>query len=189
MIDIKLVFFLFVFSFLIGCGLGPMVDVIDYSKTQQVDDDDDVDTEPNDTTVENTDITPNSTVDDLGQGVVNADNIIIPPSETIKSPLDFPPQDPNSVNKYQNSLKPLAPSPSISYYHICSKPGVDVRAIAIHQYEYFPPRESGSVLLCDWLENKRMINFATVQKDYCNIKAQERMNLLKQHGYICGLSQ
>ena len=39
--------------------------------------------------------------------------------------------------------------------------------------------------MCDWLENGVMRRFATVERDYCNNKAQERIDELKTEGYSC----
>lgn len=98
-----------------------------------------------------------------------------------------PPQNPYHVERYNKELKPNAPEPGSTKTTTCTKEGESNKVIIV--YEYFlsqpPPPVAGTALMCDWLEDGKMQHFATVERDFCGKRAQERIDELKKEGYSC----
>ena len=111
----------------------------------------------------------------------------LPATTSPTKTLTPPAQNPYHVERYNKELKPKAPKPDSTKTTICTKSGSPNTVIVV--YEYFlsqpPPEIAGTALMCDWLENKKMQHFATVERNFCSKKAQERITELKKTGYSC----
>ncbi len=88
------------------------------------------------------------------------------------------------LEKYHKILKPNAPLPVKIYKTTCTKESTSIN-IVVNVYTEDPTPGNGRELLCDFLEDGNMERFATVEKNHCGIKAEERIDKLKQEGYSC----
>ena len=109
------------------------------------------------------------------------------PTPTPSTGTTTPTQNPYHVERYNKELKPSAPDPDSTETTTCTKDGQTDKVQVVNEYfkSQPPPPIAGSALMCDWLENGVMRRFATVERDYCNNKAQEIIDELKTKGYSC----
>ena len=104
------------------------------------------------------------------------------PSTTLPTPSQA-----QALRERYNKLKSLAPAPDISQTTVCTKTEQTTKNITSNEYSSSQPL--GTALLCDWLENETMRNFATFNKNFCREKAQEKIEELKKEGYTCSTQQ
>ncbi len=110
-----------------------------------------------------------------------------PAPKPTTTPTTTPVQNPYHVERYNKELKPNAPAPDSTVTTTCTKEGQTDKVQVVNEYfkSQPPPPIAGSALMCDWLESGTMRRFATVERDYCTKKAQERIDELKKEGYTC----
>lgn len=88
------------------------------------------------------------------------------------------------LEKYNKILKPNAPLPVKIYESICTKENNSINIIVNEYTEDLAPG-NGNELLCDFLQNEKVMRFATVEKNHCKEKADEAIEKLKVEGYSC----
>ena len=89
------------------------------------------------------------------------------------------------LEKYNKILKPNAPLPVKTYKTACTKEESATINIVVNEYTSSPGPGNGRELVCDFLQNGKVIRFATVEKNHCGTKAEEQIDKLKKEGYSC----
>ena len=88
------------------------------------------------------------------------------------------------LEKYNKVLKPNAPLPMKTYESICTKESNSIN-ITVNEYTEDLAPGNGDELLCDFLQDEKVMRFATVEKNHCREKADEAIEKLKAEGYSC----
>lgn len=89
------------------------------------------------------------------------------------------------IEKYNKILKPKAPLPVSTKTTTCTKGDQSIN-IEVNEYtEDITIPGNGNDLLCDFLINGNIDQFATVEGDHCTKEATKNMDKLKAEGYTC----